>query len=279
MSGAGLSAERRRRLPPRGAAQRILGAIGRHTRSWTAFLLQLFALLFGVLQDAPRPSAWRRTVRFEFWRSLRQALGGGIASAVFTAALIGLAMVSQALYWLGTAGQENLVGPILVTVLVRELTPVLVGLILLGRSGTVAVTELASLREAGGLRALLAQGLDPFEVLVLPRAVAFAAASFTLGVFFVAVALLTGFVAGSLLGALENSVFGFLDQVLHAMHARDFAVFPAKMLLVGLLVAGTACLTALSGGPNEQTSQLLPRAFVRGVLAILLSSLTLSLTV
>jgi phospholipid/cholesterol/gamma-HCH transport system permease protein len=210
---------------------RVLAAIGRAARAWSAFLLRLAALAAGVAGVAPRPSVWRRTVRTQFRRSLIQALGGGLASTVFTAALVGLAMVSQAIYWLGSAGQEGLIGPILVTVLVRELTPVLVGLILLGRSGTVAITELGGLGETGGERAMLAQGLDTFEMLVLPRATALATASFTLGVVFVVVALLTGFVAGSLLGALEASVFDFFDQVLRAMHTRDFAIFPVKMLI------------------------------------------------
>ena len=51
-------------------------------------------------------------------------------------------MVSQALYWLGEAGQQELIGPVLVTVLVREITPLLVGIIVLGRSGVVILSEI-----------------------------------------------------------------------------------------------------------------------------------------
>jgi phospholipid/cholesterol/gamma-HCH transport system permease protein len=262
---------------PRSGTRRTLAAIGRIVRLRTAFLLRLAAFAWGVLRDAQRPSSWRRTVRAEFRRALRQAAAGGLVTALVTAVLAGLAMVSQALYWLGLAGQQELAGPILVTVLVREVTPLLIGLVLLGRSGTVTVTELGALQLGGQVRVLAAQGIDPFLLLVLPRALAFALASFTLGVLFILCALTVGFIAGSLLGAVQGSLWTFLDRVLAAMQAVDFAVFPVKMLAIGLLVALTACLTGLTARPDDDTASLLPRGFVRGVLAIMLTSLVLSL--
>ncbi len=239
----------------------------------------LAALGFGVAREAVRPATWRRTVRSEFQRALRQAVGGGLSTTVATAALIGLVMVSQALYWLGQAGQEELIGPVVVTVLVREVAPLLVGFILLGRSGVVVVSEIGELQRGGQVSTLAAQGLDPFLLLVLPRACALAIACFTLGVMFVLAALLSGFVAGSLLEAVRISIWSFLDHVLLAMHARDFVVFPAKMIVIGFLVALTASLTGLTATAQDEAARLLPRAFVRGVVAVLLADLALSLAV
>ena len=74
--------------PPRQGERlrRLLAAIGRATRTRSYFLLQLAALSWGVAQEAVRPSAWRRTVRAEFWRVLRQAAGGGLTATLVTAA-------------------------------------------------------------------------------------------------------------------------------------------------------------------------------------------------
>ena len=252
-------------------------AIGRFVRARAAFLLMLAALSWGVLREARRPRSWRRTVRMEFRRALRQAVGGGLATTLVTAALTGLALVAQALYWLGLAGQGELEGSLLVTVLVRELTPLLTGMVLLGLSGTVTVTELGHLRLGGQMRILAAQGLDPFLLLVMPRTLAFALTSFALGVFFVLAALVMGFVANSLLGAVRESLWMFFDHVLSSMRAVDFVVFPVKMLCIGALVALTACLTGLTARPGEDIATLLPRGFVRGVLAIMLASLVFSL--
>ncbi|HUK06326.1 MAG TPA: ABC transporter permease [Stellaceae bacterium] len=260
-----------------GIVRRILAAIGRVTRIRVAFVLQLAALTWGVLSEAVRPSSWRRTVRMEFWRVLRQAAGGGLPATLFTAALAGLVMVSQALYWLGEAGEEGLVGPIIVTVLVREITPLLIGSIVLGRSGIVAMAELGALQLGGQVRVLSAQGIDMFSLLILPRSVALALATFALGVIFVLGALVVGFVAGSLIGAVHISIWLFFDRVSEAMSAVDFAVFPAKMLAIGLLVSLVASLTAFSVDPAERLAEVLPRAFVRGVMAIMFVSLALSL--
>jgi phospholipid/cholesterol/gamma-HCH transport system permease protein len=257
----------------------VLARIGRAVRSHTSFVLLLASLGAGVARDAIRPATWRRTVRGEFRRALQQAVGGGLSTTLVTAGLIGLVMVSQALYWLGQAGQEGLIGPILVTVLVREVAPVLVGLVVLGRSGVVIVSEIGELQIGGQVRTMAAQGLDPFLLLVLPRACALAIACFTLGVLFVVTALLSGFVAGSLLGAVHIPIGSFFDRVLLAMRAGDFAVFPAKMIVIGLLVALTACLTGLTATAQDEAARLLPRGFVHGVVAILLVSIALSLAV
>ena len=61
-------------------------------------------------------------------------------------------------------------------------------------------------------------------------------------VLFVVAALLTGFIAGSLVGAVHIPIGSFLNRVLLAMHAGDFAIFPTKMIVIGLLVALTALL-------------------------------------
>ena len=256
-----------------------LAQLGHPVRPHINFVLKLAAVGFGVAREAVRPATWRRTVRGEFHRALRQAVGGGLSATLVTAALIGLVMVSQALYWLGEAGQEELIGPVLVTVLVREVAPLLVGLILLGRSGVVVVSEIGELQIGGQVSTLAAQGLDPFLLLVLPRACALAIACFTLGVMFVVAALLSGFVARSLLEAARISIWSFLDRVLLAMRAGDFVVFPAKMIVIGLLVALTASLTGLTATAQDEAARLLPRAFVRGVVGILLASIALSLAV
>jgi phospholipid/cholesterol/gamma-HCH transport system permease protein len=71
-------------------------------------------------------------------------------------------MVYEALFWLGAAGQEQLSGSILVTLLMREVAPVLVGLIIFGRNGIATAAEISTLQLGGQVRRLEAQGIDPF---------------------------------------------------------------------------------------------------------------------
>ena len=256
-----------------------LAAVGHFTRARIGFSLVLAAGSWGVLREAIRPISWRRTVRQEFNLTMRQATGGGLATTLVTASLAGLAMVYESLYWLGVAGEAQLTGSILVTVLVRELAPLLVGLILLGRSGMLTVTELGMLQTGGQIRTMLSQGIDPFLLLVLPRTLAFALSSFTLGILFAAEALVFGFVVSSAAGAIQESLWSFLDKVLSAMTVRDYMLVPAKLLVIGFLVGLSCCLTGLAARDDDDLASLMPRGFVRGMLVIMITSIFLTLTV
>ncbi len=262
-----------------GALASRLATVGRFTRVRLGFPLMLAAASWGVLREAVRPISWRRTVRQEFNLTMRQATGGGLATILVTASLAGFAMVYEALYWLGVAGEAQLTGSILVTVLVRELTPMLVGLILLGRSGMLTVTELGMMQTGGQVRTMLSQGIDPFLLLVLPRTLAFALSSFTLGMIFAATALVFGFVVSSAVGNVQDSLWTFLDRVLSAMTVRDYMLVPVKLLVVGFLVGLSSCLTGLTAAPDDELANLLPRGFVHGILVVMISNILLTLTV
>ena len=260
------------------AIRPALAAVGRFGHARVEFPLMLAAASWGVLREAVRPVSWRRTVRQEFNLSMRQATGGGLATVMVTASLAGVGMVYEALYWLGVAGQAQLTGSILVTVLVRELTPLLVGLILLGRSGMLTVTELGTMQAGGQIRAMLAQGIDPFLLLVLPRTLAFALSSFTLGIIFAATALVFGFIISGAIGSVQDSLWTFLDRVLAAMTVRDYLVVPVKLLAIGFLVGLSSCLTGLEASEDDDLSTLIPRGFVHGILAVMIASIFFTLT-
>jgi len=257
---------------------RFFATVGRAARSRAGFALTVLACGLGVFRELLRPASWHRPVRAELRRSLSQAVGGGLVTTIVAGGLVGIAMVYEALFWLGEVGEERLVGSILVSVLVREVAPVLVGLILLGRSGA-ATAEMSELHPGHQLDSLNRQGIDPFLLLVLPRAVAFAIASYTLGVVFVATALTVGFTAGRVGGNVVMSSWEFSSTVLGAMRPADFVIFPSKMLAIGMLVAITSVLTGLEGSGRDRASDRLPRTFTRGTLAIMVTSLVLSLTI
>lgn len=246
-----------------------LATIGRFTRERVGFLLRMVGLSWGVVREGVRPTTWRRTVRYEFRLTLRQAAAGGLISAMFAGGLAGLGLVSQALYWLGLAGLVQLTGTILVTVLAREVAPVLVGLILLGRSGMLAVAELGLLQTGGQVRTLYAEGVDPFLLFVVPRSLAFALSGFTLGIAFAAAALSVGFFASESLGSIHGTLWSFLDHVLGAMSAEDYVIIPAKFILIGFFVGVCACLSGLAADGTEEMSALLPRGFARGLLTVM----------
>lgn len=254
-----------------------LAAIGRLTRHQVRFALVLVGAGWGVLRETLRPYTWRRTVRQEFRLCLRQVVGGGFLSVLVTATLAGLTVVSQAAYWLGFAGMAQMTGSILVSVLVREIAPVLVGVILLGRSGMLSLTEIGMLTLGGQIRAMEAQGLDPFLLLVLPRTFAFTVGGFTLGIIFATVSLLMGFIVTHTAGVISTSVWTFFSNVLRAMSAWDFLIIPLKFVLVGYCIGLGSCLTGLLVDRDDTIATLMPRGFARGILLVLGVNIVFSL--
>jgi phospholipid/cholesterol/gamma-HCH transport system permease protein len=252
---------------------RLLAGIGAPPRRGAQVALATAALALGVVAEALSTRTWRRpTVRSEFRRELRLAMLGGLLTVVVTGLIVGLGMVYQAISWLSFVGQEGLAGRILVTVLVRETAPVLVGLILLGRSGTVTVVEFGAIKANGQLPLLEAQGIDPFTLLVLPRVVALAVAGFALGMFFLVAALGSGWLAAEVLGLRQSGAFGFVGEIVAATDRRDFILFAVKLGLMGALVALTSAVTGMSATRRDTPSYLLPRGFVRGLFALLAAS-------
>lgn len=249
--------------------QPFLNVIGGATRSYLRFLLAVLAVSWGVLLESVFPLTWRRTVNYEFRRTVGLAVGGGFFSTFFTASLAGLAVVSQAILWLGAAGLTKMTGPILVTVLVRELAPVLVGMILLGRNGILTVTECSLLAIGGQLKFFTSMGIDVFITIVVPRAWAFTIASFTLGMVFGIVSLFMGYLVTYVMGTMHDSIWMFYSNVLAAMTGWDYVLVPAKFLVMGFMIGVGSCITGMNVKVSDDPSTLLPKGFTRGILLIM----------
>jgi phospholipid/cholesterol/gamma-HCH transport system permease protein len=185
--------------------------------------------------------------------------------------LLGLGLVFQALYWLELFGESGLIGRFLVLVLLRELAPLMMGLIVLGRSGSIMLVELGDMQARGHMHALDAMGVDPFLFLVLPRVLAASLCTFALTIVLCLVALASGYLAGNAVNFSRMGLLEFIHAVLQAMGPSEFAILLLKPLTIGFAVALISCATGLMPtGPHAVVSRRLPRGFVRSVVAIFL---------
>src|SRR5512133_2391266 len=125
------------------------------------------AVIGTVLAFSVRPRCWGRRMRDLF---ARQVLTVGVEPLAFVsgvAMLVGISLVVQLGFWTGQAGQSALLGPLLVTVVMRELGPILTNTVVIVRSSSAMATELGVLTASGGVHALEAEGRDPFLHLVM----------------------------------------------------------------------------------------------------------------
>jgi phospholipid/cholesterol/gamma-HCH transport system permease protein len=223
-----------------------------------------------VVAAALRRDSWRRPVRKALLDALHRVAVQSLVTTLGAGVLLGLGLVVQVVYWLGTAGQTQLVGAIVVRVLVRNIAPIVVGLIILGRVGTGVLIDLGEARPRGWLRQLERQGIDPVALLVVPRMVGFAIGAFCLGTVLLVSTLTSGYLAASALGLITVPVLQFGQNFLMAMDVSDFIIPPVKCLAIGMAVAIVCCATALARADESyELPHLVQHGFVRSALAIL----------
>jgi phospholipid/cholesterol/gamma-HCH transport system permease protein len=186
--------------------------------------------------------------------------------------------VVQLTFWAGEAGQSQLLGPLLVAVVARELGPVLINLVIIVRSGSAMTTELGVLKINGDVRALEAQGGDPFLRLVMPRVLGVAVSTFCLTIVFILVAFLSGFLFAAWTGKGGRDLFLFADTVSSAFQPKDVLNILAKSTLPALFASACCCIGGLGvHGSVTEIPQATQRALTRSVAGLFVISAVVSL--
>lgn len=254
-----------------------LGNIGAKTREKWGNWIYLLAVAWTVVRMSLWPSNWPAPMRNVL---ARQILFTGFDAWRFMtmiALLVGLSVVLQAQIWLKTLGQTVYLGPILVTVIVRELGPLLTNFVVIGRSGNAMATELANMKINGEVHLLDAMGLDPFRYLVMPRVIGAAISTFCLTAIFIVASFLSGYVSGALLGVGEVDPDLFMKSVFSAVQPADVFNFVAKSFIPGLLMGAICCIEGLSVQHSiTEVPQATTRAVVRSTASLFLTSAIVS---
>jgi phospholipid/cholesterol/gamma-HCH transport system permease protein len=227
----------------------------------------------GALRQGLRRPAWRRPVWAEFIRFMDLAAVRNLPAVVVAGILLGVSLVAQGMYWLNQLAEEDLVFSVIAVVTIREIAPVAVGLLALGRGGLLILDELSALRQGGQCRALDLQGIDPFLALVMPRVLALALSVFCLTMILLVVAFASGYVTGILLGVARLGPVEFAAQSFATIGDAGYAVLPLKTLGIGLAIGVVCCLTAMERREERSAEgALMPVGFMRAVLAVFLVS-------
>jgi phospholipid/cholesterol/gamma-HCH transport system permease protein len=226
-----------------------------------------------VVRQGLRPVSWRRPVRAEFVRFVELAGVRNLPAVVVAGILVGISLFAQGMYWLEQVGEQDLVFTVIAVVMVREVAPLVVGLLALGRGGLLMLDELSSLRRNGQCRTLDLQGIDPFLALIMPRVLALTISVFCLTMILIVAAFASGYLMGLLLGVAQRSPVEFVVATFGTIGDAGYAVLPLKTLGIGFMIGVVCCLTAMErhrGIGADHT--LMPVGFMRAVLAVFLVS-------
>jgi phospholipid/cholesterol/gamma-HCH transport system permease protein len=172
--------------------------------------------------------------------------------------LIGVVLAYQGADQLRRFGAEiftvNLVG---ISVL-REMGILLAAILVAGRSGSAFAAQIGTMQVNEEVDAMRTIGLDPIEVLVLPRVIALVIVLPLLTVY----ADLMGIAGGALMSwaTLDISLTQFLERLRSAVPLWAFWVGMIKAPVFGLLIALTGCraglrVTGSAESVGQQTTQ------------------------
>jgi phospholipid/cholesterol/gamma-HCH transport system permease protein len=235
------------------------------------------AVLWRSVVLAVQRTSWPRTVREQIGKQIfftgHEAMGLTSLLAIAT----GVSVVAQGVLWLSRLGQADVLGTLLIAVIFRELGPLLVNFLVIARSGTAIVTELATMRVHHEVGLLEEQGVDPMVYLVMPRTLGVAVSVFCLTLYFIAISLVTGFFFSLVLETGSRDAVTFLESVMRPIQIRDFVNLLLKTILPGVLTGVICCVEGLSiKGLATEVPQAATRAVVRSMTALLVVSAVVS---
>ncbi len=193
---------------------------------------------------------------------------------LFVALALGLVVIGQTVSLLNRVGANQYLGLVMVTVVVRELGPLLTALIVLSRTGTANVIELGTARAMGEVEALESLGIDPIHYLVVPRVIGMALGIFSLTVYLILGALLSGYL-WAFLQDVPLRPAEYFSQLAGSLRVLDFVTLALKSSLFGVIIAIVTCYHGLAQPLRlEEVSGAAIRAVAQSViLCILLDAL------
>src|SRR3989441_3460883 len=231
--------------------------------------LGAFALItLGVILRKPR--AARQVIWPLIFHETARAGLRLLPMFLFLAAALGLLVIGQSVSWLTRVGAINYLGAIMVIVVVRELGPLLTALLVLARIGTANVVELGTARAMGEVEALEALGVDPMHYLVVPRVMGMAIGVFSLTVYLILGALLSGYL-WAFLQDVPLRPGDYFRQLAGALSGLDFALLAVKTCAFGFIIAIVTCYHGLAQPLRlEEVSSATVRAVAQSVIACVL---------
>lgn len=184
----------------------------------------------------------------------------------WTAVLVGMVIVTQAVSILPLIGGERLIGDILILVVIRELGPIFAGIIVIARSGTAIAAELGSMKVNNEVMVLEAMGIDPKRYLVMPRVIGTMFSVLILTFYFEVITVLGGYF---LAGFGQRITFNtYISSIMESLTFTEVFVSLLKSMIFGLVIGSVAAYHGLRVGtsitqvPQEATKAVIRSLFI-----------------
>ncbi len=236
-------------VPPHDSSLQWFGlkvlALLRHLRDGVALVGALLLDILWLLRH-PREIPLR-----EFSATLYKAGSLALPVTALVGFLIGIVLSYLSSLQLRLFGAETFIVNILGMSIIRELGPVLVAVLVAGRSGSAMTAQIGVMRVTEEIDALSTMGISRSIRVVLPKIFGLTVAMPLLVLWTSAVALLGGMLAALL--QLDLSLVYFLENLPRAVPVSNLFIGLGKGVVFGFVIAVVACHFGLHVKPNTES--------------------------
>lgn len=183
--------------------------------------------------------------------------------------LIGLISGYQGALQLKQFGADIFIADLVGISITRELSPLMVAILVAGRSGSSFAAQLGTMKVTEEIDALETMGFDRFNFLILPRIIAVSLAMPIIVIICNIVGIAGGLIAA--LATLDVTLIGYINRLQEAITLGDVFSGLIKSVVFGFLIATIGCYKGLSAkGGADSVGRITTGSVVAGVFVIIL---------
>jgi len=187
--------------------------------------------------------------RADFWIAVEQAGVEAMPIVALVSFLMGVILAFVGAIQLQQFGAAIYVADLVGIAMVRDVSALMTGIVMAGRSGAAYAAEIGSMQVNEEVDALTTIGVSPVEFLVLPRVLALVLMMPLLTVYSDFVSILGGLFVGVTM--LDQSFSAYANQTLNAVSLTHFIPGIVKGTTYGAIVAMAGCLRGLQSGRSS----------------------------
>ncbi len=193
---------------------------------------------------------------------------GSLTVVVLTGFFTGAVLALQSGMTLDQFGARPFVGRLVSASMIKELGPVLTGLMLAGRVGSGIAAELGSMVVTDQINALRALGTDPIRKLVVPRLLA----GFWMAPVLTVIANAVGILGGWLIAVFQLRVASSLywSSIIEGLYLEDAWMGLIKPFTLGFVIVTIGCHVGLrTRGGTQGVGRATTNAVVASSVAVI----------
>jgi phospholipid/cholesterol/gamma-HCH transport system permease protein len=193
---------------------------------------------------------------------------GSLTVVLLTGMFTGMVLALQSGFTLDQFGARSMVGRLVSASMVKELGPVLTGLMVAGRVGSGIAAELGSMTVTDQIAALRALGTDPIRKLVLPRILAGVVMVPLLTVISGGVGMVGGWIVTVTQLKVASSVYW--NAVVQGLFMQDVWMGLIKPFFLGFAIVSIGCHVGMrTTGGTQGVGRATTNAVVASSVAVI----------